>query len=214
MYICVVAKFKEDISWTKNLDCKVIIVNKDPDDNRFDVNYKNVGRETETFIRWIIENYDNLNREDKIIFLQGDPFGHVPYDVFSEFVPQHNMNYKTSHLPHPIRGRWSYCFQKKVIINYPDGTFIDLKIEPDPLLPWNQTLFVAEYLELPKFDYVISHTGGQWIVPVNYILNKSKSWWTKALSLHYDFDEPQKTANGYCIERLWEIIWYHSDLEK
>lgn len=213
MYICVVAKYKEDISWTKNLDCELVIVNKDSDDNRFQLNYQNVGRETETFIRWIIENYDNLSHDDKIIFLQGNPFEHLTIETFSELVPTHGQTFKSSHLPKPIRGRWSYCCQKKVLINYPDGSSIDLKIEPDPLLPWNQTIFVAEYLGLPKFDYLISHTGGQWIVPVRYIINKSKSWWENALTLHYNFEDPQLTANGYCIERLWEMIWYHSDLE-
>jgi hypothetical protein len=214
MYLCVVAKYKEDITWTEKLDCQFIIVNKDPDDKRFETNYQNIGRETETFIRWILENYDNLNISDKIIFLQGDPFEHITWEKFCEIIPMKGQDCKTSHLPIPVRGRWAYCFQKKVLINYPDGTSIDLKIEPDPMLPWNQTIFVAQYLGLPKFDYLISHTGGQWIVPVRYILNKSKVWWENALTLHYNSQDPQLTANGYCIERLWEMIWYHSDLDK
>ena len=214
MYICVVAKYKEDITWTEKIDCQVVIVNKDPDDQRFDVNYKNIGRETETFIRWIVDNYENLNLEDRIIFLQGNPFDHLTWEKFSEFIPVKGQTPKTSHLPIAVRGRWAYCFQRKVLINYPDGTCIDLKIEPDPLASWNQTVLIGEYIGLPKFDYVISHTGGQWVVPVRYILNKSKAWWQKALTVHYNFKEPELTANGYCIERLWEMIWFHSDLDQ
>ena len=43
MYICVVAKYKEDISWTDKLDCKVIICNKDESDTTYQINYKNNG---------------------------------------------------------------------------------------------------------------------------------------------------------------------------
>ena len=78
MYICVVAKYKEDISWTEKLDCEFIIVNKDPDDDRFEINYKNIGRETETYARAVVENYYKLLNYDSVVFLQGHPFDHCP----------------------------------------------------------------------------------------------------------------------------------------
>lgn len=63
----VIAKYKEDISWAYKVNQSIKVYDKSAD-------YPNFGREAETYLRHIIENYkdlDNLN-----IFCQGDPFAH------------------------------------------------------------------------------------------------------------------------------------------
>lgn len=73
----VVAKYKEDIEWTKIIsNAKVTIYDKE------NGQLPNVGREAHTYIHHIVENYDNLS--DITIFLQGDPFIHLNKD-FSGF---------------------------------------------------------------------------------------------------------------------------------
>lgn len=69
----VVAKFKEDTSWVQHLFCNVKIYDKNKD-------YLNIGREAETYLRHIIENYENL--ADVTFFLQGNPFDHFSGDLF------------------------------------------------------------------------------------------------------------------------------------
>lgn len=81
----VIARYNEDINWTRYLQGKVIIYNKGKDDLdlknfRDNVELKkldNVGREGHTYLYHIIENYDTIN--DRVTFLQGDPFVHSPF---------------------------------------------------------------------------------------------------------------------------------------
>jgi hypothetical protein len=82
----VIAKYKESIDWSKNLNKPYIIFNKNPDDNHlFENNLPNMGRETDTFFNYIIGNYESL--PDYVCFLQGDPFDHCPnaLDLINNF---------------------------------------------------------------------------------------------------------------------------------
>jgi hypothetical protein len=66
--IAVIAKYKEDISWVNQLKCPYIVYDKSND-------IPNVGRESETYLRYIIANYEKL--PNYILFLQGHPFDHL-----------------------------------------------------------------------------------------------------------------------------------------
>lgn len=213
MYKCVIAKYKEDLSWTKDLPCEVIVLNKDPDDSSWEINYNNIGRESESYTRYIIDNYDTLDINDTIIFLQGNPFDHLSKEELLSVLPIDGNPGVISHLPIPLRNRWTYIHQANNFICYKDGVYNNFKTPADPMMSWNLTVYFAEYLGLPKFDYVVSHTGAQWVVPVKYIRNKSKQWWENARTVHYLENKDLALVAGYCMERLFEMIWYHSDLE-
>ena len=75
--IIVVARYNEDIEWTKQFK-NVLIYNKGEklEDGYNEILLENVGREGHTYYKYICDNYDNL--EDYIIFLQGNPFDHSP----------------------------------------------------------------------------------------------------------------------------------------
>lgn len=90
----VISKYKEDVSWTKDLRHEFIIFNKNVEDNpHYQNNLPNFGREGHTFINYIVENYDNL--PDYNVFLQGNPFDHCPkvIDIVN------NFDFKTDFLP-------------------------------------------------------------------------------------------------------------------
>lgn len=61
----IIARYNEDVSWVKG---KHFIVQKD-------IHLPNKGRETSSYLWWIIENYDNLPAT--MHFLQANPFDHV-----------------------------------------------------------------------------------------------------------------------------------------
>ena len=67
----VVAKYKEDISWTRNFE-NVIIYDKS---NNKDL--PNIGREAHTYIHHIIEHWNNL--ANITVFLQGNPHDHTSH---------------------------------------------------------------------------------------------------------------------------------------
>lgn len=76
-YCIVVARYNEDLEWTKQF-LNVIVYNKGTSlTNNFNqILLNNVGREGHTYYKHIYDNYDNL--EDYTIFLQGNPFDHSP----------------------------------------------------------------------------------------------------------------------------------------
>ena len=203
----VIAKYKENIDWVKefsqlNLD----IYNKDESNLDYTFNLQNIGRESETYIQFILKNYENFKYNERIIFLQGNPFDHISYEFLSNTINCQN------HLPVPITNRWSYIHYSNVFICYDNGIYNKFNTPSDPMKSWNLTVEAANYLKLPKFHYLIQQTGAQWIVPSSYILNKSFSWWENALSMHY-LKSDIGTVAPYLFERLWEKIWYHSDKE-
>ena len=98
----VVARYNEDISWTKLFN-NVTIYNKGSNLNNNNViNILNKGREGGTYLHHIVNSYKNL--DDYIIFCQGCPFEHAP-----EFI---DCIKKYSHLfnnTQPLTWRWKEC---------------------------------------------------------------------------------------------------------
>lgn len=71
--VIVVAKHEEDVSWLDQLpkDWETKVYDKSPSGE-----YDNVGREAETFARFILDHYDTLHTWDRVLFVQGHPFDH------------------------------------------------------------------------------------------------------------------------------------------
>lgn len=81
----VIAKFHEDISWTRYLPGTVTVYDK----SNLDIGFKhrgnikiirapNIGREAHTYLYHIILNIRDKNIAERTTFLQGDPFPHSP----------------------------------------------------------------------------------------------------------------------------------------
>lgn len=82
----IIARYKEDVTWLNDVsdDIDVLIYNKGKKDTLPKllrkvtvIDVPNLGRESETYCRHIIQNYHNL--AEYTIFSQGDPFCHAPY---------------------------------------------------------------------------------------------------------------------------------------
>lgn len=69
--VMVIAKYKEDISWTSSVKIPLKIYDKS------DGSIPNVGREAETYIRYIVEHYNEPNFPDFVVFVQGNPWDHA-----------------------------------------------------------------------------------------------------------------------------------------
>ena len=91
----VISKYKEDVSWVKDLQCDYVIYNKDnsiTDYNAFSLRENgeydlcNVGREGHTYLFHILKNYDNLRNFE--IFVHGNPFDH-----FKDFISFANSKF-------------------------------------------------------------------------------------------------------------------------
>lgn len=83
--VLLIARYREDLSWVEDVPAvfEVVIVNKGKDfphirrDNLRIIRAMNIGRESETYVNYIVRNYEDL--PDRIIFTQGDPFERSPF---------------------------------------------------------------------------------------------------------------------------------------
>jgi hypothetical protein len=125
----VVARYNEDISWTKELS-NVVIYNKGEDLDTFhnEIKLDNVGREAHTYFKHICDNYDNLG--EYTAFLQGNPFDHSPniiqtlkkytdgnielgFDFLSEKILECSLNGCYYHPSLPLRQTYEHIFKNK-----------------------------------------------------------------------------------------------------
>ena len=78
----VISRYNESLDWVSDIECDYIIYNKggkieNPDIPQGKIiNVPNEGREAETFLRYIVSNYNDL--PESIVFVQGNPFDHFP----------------------------------------------------------------------------------------------------------------------------------------
>lgn len=118
----VVARFAEDVTWTRAYADIVTIYNKGANNHpalQDAIRLENVGREGHTYLHHIIENYDGLS--EQTVFLQADPFIHNPTilcGIDNHFllddVQSLGLYYvKTQNLP-PIQ----YAEENKIITDY------------------------------------------------------------------------------------------------
>jgi hypothetical protein len=178
--LVVIAKYKENVSWVKDLQCAYKIYDKDKD-------IPNVGREAETYLRYIIENYDNL--PDHVVFLQGHPFDHLK---------ERNVHFLNR------------CIQS---INNSDVT-IPLNYivqEPHNLYTRTRESFKALF-DTPLSDTVNICWGAQIIVPKSCILNRKKEFYEVMRNVMINVNNTsQLTTNclvcPWTIERAWLYIF-------
>lgn len=92
--IVIVCHYNRDLEWLKTLKHPYIVYNKNPKNNdKFENNLPNVGFDTIVYLKYIIDNYDNL--PDYVCFSQDFPFDHCP-----SFVDKvNNFDFKTEYYP-------------------------------------------------------------------------------------------------------------------
>ena len=116
----IIAKYTEDTSWSDTLfdsSWTVSVYDKS-------TTYTNVGREAETFLRYVCDIYDDVNPDDRIVFLQGNPFDHVTKEQLQRHIDTdyehvtavngvHFVSDGNGHPHHPglpVREKWLSIF--------------------------------------------------------------------------------------------------------
>ena len=180
----VIARYNEDLTWLASLKFPYTIYNKGSDNISLpSIKLPNIGRESGTFLYYIIENYNSL--PDTLIFLQGDPFPHCE-DLFNVLENNYNTDIVlpvgTGLLPNNLN----------VV---PQDHQDDLKIIVNAT---KTDSYYKNFIE-PQYKYV---HGAQYIVPKEYITNKSLEFWKNL------YNANQQTKLGaYVMERMWMYIF-------
>lgn len=152
--LLVVCHYMEDISWLRNTEIKSIVYDKKKGEN--------IGRESEVFVRYILENYDNL--PETVVFLQGNPFDHCS-DLWEKI-----KNY-----------------QNGILFL---GSLTTDDINGHPYLGINLEEYLNKYVspDIKDTEFTFA-AGAQYIVPRENILNKPKEFWEKLHRAHWEHDK-------------------------
>jgi hypothetical protein len=201
----VIARYNEDLSWVNFINpCKMehIIYNKGPDNIQPHYNVTkldNIGKEAETYLQHIIQNYDNLHNDDYIMFCQGTPFDHMEQIIIGR-----ERNGLNSGKGNP------YEIVDFMNLYKPDIGFT-------PLGCW----FACDHFAAPHFSHNMKEEfdmmfknfddpliwfvqGAQFIVSTNRILHRPLSFYKKLLSRAIEVGQD---TYAHVLERSWFYIF-------
>ena len=181
--IIVISRFRNSLEWLKDVKIPYIIYNKGEDDLTYpSIQIPNRGREVETYLRYIIDNYDNL--PDVVIFCQDWPFDH-----YTDFINKIHLTTSNSN----ITGLSDYVYTCDSL-GYPHHPNLSIG-------------HVYEQIFNKQKKSFTFYTGGQFIVPKKFILNKSLETWKKLYQI-----QEEDEINPWIFERLWPSIWEYSEI--
>lgn len=187
----VIAKYKENVEWTKKINHKVTIYDKSDHPINGSIPLKNIGREGETFLYHIVNNYDNL--DDVTVFLQANPFDHLTILVGWRALTNSEIDIAIDKMNKEINDMCEFTTFYQVLYNDPNLTNgVNTK-----------TASIQYYGE--SHDYFTVCPGAQYIVPKKYILSRPLEFWKTLQFAMYNNEE----LNGYCQEQLWYLAFKH-----
>lgn len=188
----VVAKYNENIDWTQNIKHKITIYDKSENPVLGSIPLKNVGREGETFLYHIVNNYDNL--DDVTVFLQANPFDHLQIlSGWKAITSQMEIEKVVEKMNTEIDDCSDFASFYQVLHNAPNWTN-----------GVNTSDACAKYY-YESFSFFTISPGAQYIVPKKYILSRPLEFWKRLQQAMYNNEE----LNGYCQELLWYLAFNH-----
>jgi hypothetical protein len=170
----IVARYQEDLSWFELMpkQIKIEVFNKGKDIiNPKELKHPNVivhngcnntGRESETYIRYILKEYNNLS--DITIFTQGNPLEHAPNFALLTY-KMLNEGLDSKFLPMSVYWRKDELPPPKVTNNNLDLYYVETasRYTLGPVKHWDDGIkgvyfaYLSEHEELQHGDDVIHH---------------------------------------------------------
>jgi len=207
----VIARYNEDVDWIKSEYSRIFIYNKGQHLNRKDeISLPNIGRESQTYLHHIVENFNNLN--NITIFTQGNPDVHY----------FHNRHYNEEYFFEMKKQAeiYGYSLNKDYYPNvmfggYKDGNYRDHHPTlRDPNIPLSRFATIGkfhEYIFGKSFDQYKWYANGIFAISKEKILSRSIDFYKKIL-----LDEEQFYISGELgsyLERTWTLIFNIPDNE-
>ncbi len=188
-------------------DAKITIYDKSDNDELKNYNFsnynniveikkiENIGRESETFLRHIIENYENLN--DYTLFIQDDIDNHIPdLTIFKNITLESiNEEKKFHHYKSTWRKGWDTYSRPVYNGNACLPDFFSSNAIPD----------VCNRFSISLPNYYITETCAFMLLNKNRILRKSKDFY---ISLKNWVLEDKN--NGFILEHIWCLIFNYN----
>jgi len=202
-YKIIVARYNEDIEWLNSEMSNCIVYNKG---NRLnienEINLENVGRESETYLHYIITNYDSL--PDVIVFTQARISDHRGKDDINYLINIKNealCNSKSQNFSiHNDLGN-DINFDKTWNLRH-DGYFLKDNYKnnnPITFLEWFKTNIDINY---PNPIYL--YCNAIFAVKKENIINKSIEYYKRLI---LEVNHHINSTEGHFFERSWYYIF-------
>tara|TARA_B100001250_G_scaffold102821_1_gene86652 strand:+ start:4329 stop:6098 length:1770 start_codon:yes stop_codon:yes gene_type:complete len=209
---CIIARYNENISWSDDIKKYRIIYNKGPADldipNETVYKLQNIGKEGDTYLKYIINNYDNL--PENVMFLQGNLYDSHLKDWHTnkedvvwvinniEKISKHNIKYIGLNKTRGNNGWNSFD-------NFldPFEYYRSPQLKKNLILTKHNFPFMFKKKNKDECDVnIICNYCGMFLASKSAILDKPKDFYTKLNILLL------KDQNyGFCLERLWKHIF-------
>ena len=178
IHICI-AKYKEDISWCKNLNHPYTVYDKSKD-------IPNLGREAETYLRYIVENYTKL--PNYVVFIQGMPTDHLSEPTIAHLNKKIDLSRNTK-IALPLN---------KVIL--------------ETSIPQHMKKTFVTLFDIPLPDIMVFTPGAQLIVPRECILCRPLEFYETIINVLRKVNNTTESSNNclvcpWSLERMWLYIF-------
>lgn len=186
----VISKYEEDISWVSDLQHPYVIYDKSDTPIEKSIHLKNLGREANTFLYHIVNQYTTL--AEVTIFLQGNPFPHA------DLVGCDKNNFIKSVNNENASSSFSSAYQPLFIDNTNTGG-----------MKWYNLTNTKHIFKKNITIPVLFSPGGQYIVPKGNIQAKPLSFWTHLLKLSETniFGDTSEYIDPWVFERIWNLLF-------
>lgn len=207
----VVARYNENLDWIQSKYSRIFIYNKgEPLKRKDEILLKNIGRESQSYLHHIVQNYNNLN--DLTIFTQGDPGVHYFHNIY--YTEKYFFEMKEQ------AKIYGYSLNKDYYPNvmfggYKNGNYREHHpTSRDPSIPHSRFTTIGqfhEYLFGKSFDQYKWYANGIFALSKNKILSRDIDFYKKIL-----LDPEQFYVGGELgsyLERTWTLIFNVPDNE-
>lgn len=173
----VVARYRENVDWLSRFpETRQWVYEKD--NPQADLSLPNVGREAQTYLHHIVENYDRL--AEVTVFLQGHPFDHT-----------RDLDHKIRDLPQECG---FMCLSEVPLVETGTGSPIH------PRLPVGQRY--QELFNAPPLDYSLCRAGACFAVDRTTIHRHPREFYARLRDWIVT-----DTAGPWWVERMWKHIF-------
>ncbi|OLN31144.1 hypothetical protein DVDV_0266 [Desulfovibrio sp. DV] len=198
----VVARYREDVSWTARLGLPVAIYDKSGDPGELAL--PNIGRESHSYLTHIVRRYDML--AGHTIFVQGSPFDHMPPGTTPEGLAERIrqnvrlglaftgfafFKLKCDRLGQP------HALGDAALHGHRPGFGRDI-----PVGAVYAQLFAGPVPE----TFLVTAPAGMFFVARERVLARPLAFYRRALEI-VTADPDDAGNTGHAFERLWQIIF-------
>jgi hypothetical protein len=196
----VISRYNENIKWVEKLNENYVVYNKG-NFLKNSNNVPNIGRESETYLKYIIQYYYNL--PEIIIFTQANPFDHCPEFLNNIKNIHHIKNFKnlTTHEDTII------CDDEGHVVGLFDS-YYSYK-SPDILKSkYNFSEWCVKFLNKNEKDILLKkyQCGAIFAVTRESILNRNLEYYKK---LYSSVSHGKNLEECHYFERTWNFIFHN-----